>query len=283
MYTHDKPFFYDLWSSDPALKQKMPGSPAAEQANNDLQKYLSDGKTIVDNEWVRLELKTIEEKIQWFDQNYVYRSAWVPVIKAHPKLKLCLAHFCGYDFWGNKKFKNGEESEDGIMHGFPVTEPGSLPDPAKTNALVYALCNLVQPGNQVHFDLSFFFFTKHNAEAVSNFFKWARKHKKGYLLDRILWGTDWPLVVTDLTDKKRMWKLRDDMMGNYVRMNLEKIMEMDPDLWLRFTVLNPMRFYGIEKKRIALEKFFKKPAPEAMKEIPTDMNSLYKKRTKVVG
>ena len=113
MYTHDKPFYYDLWKADPVLKQKHTLDPDIETLEQNLKTHIEKiGKGIVDFGWKQMEKDLLFKKISWFDKHYVFPSAWESVIKSRKNLKLCLAHFCGYDFFGTKEFKNGSTDED---------------------------------------------------------------------------------------------------------------------------------------------------------------------------
>jgi hypothetical protein len=282
MYTHDKPFFYDLWRSDPALKAKLVPDADIEALDKELRAHIKSLRFgIVDHAWKNMEKKLLRLKIAWFDRNYVFPSAWEPVAARWPGLKVCLAHFCGYDFFGEKEFKNGETDKDtGMIYGFPETDPGGLPDAGKTNPLIQGLCKLVRPDNQIHFDVSFFFVTDHNKDAVRNFYHWARAYKGGFILDRMLWGSDWPLLATDLDNGKR---LKNDQLKGYVDMNAREWMELDPELWFRMAVVNPVRFYNLKDLRPHLESIFGKPAPAAYLEPALTMAEIYANRGQVSG
>jgi hypothetical protein len=282
MYTHDKPFFYDLWKSDPVLKQKHDLDPDIEDLNQQLITHIQNLRVgMVDSIWKSLEKRLILAKISWFDRHYVFPSAWEPVAKKWPALKVCLAHFCGYDFFGIKEFPNGTVDEDsGMLYGFPHTEPGGFPDENTTNPLIHGLCKLVRPENQFHFDVSFFFITEHNREAVANFYHWARAYKGGFILDRMLWGSDWPLLATD---SEKGSKLKSDQLKGYVDMNAREWMALDPELWFRMAVVNPVRFYDLKGLRPHLEKILKKPAPLAFQKPALNMEEIYANREKVVG
>ena len=70
---------------------------------------------------------------------------------------------------------------------------GASIDKSKTHRFLYDLLDLIQPENHVFADLSYVILNKHNAQRFTDLFHWARDHKP-ILLERILWGTDWPLI-----------------------------------------------------------------------------------------
>ena len=281
MYTHDKPFYYDLWKMDPVLKSKHILDSGIERQEEALKAHISQlHTTIMDLNWTESETKLIQAKLNWFDRHYVYPSAWEPVVSCWKNLRLCLAHFCGYDYFGTKKFPNGSKDEKtGMVYGFPETDPGQFPDKAKTNPLIHGLCQLVRPDNQVHFDVSFFFVTEYNLEAIRNFYHWARGYKNGFMMDRMLWGSDWPLLATDSEKGKY---LHEDQLKGYVDMNAKEWINLDPELWLKMAVINPIRFYNLEKLRGHLEKIFEMPAPVAFKSSATTVKELYAQSPRVI-
>ncbi|MDQ3002295.1 MAG: amidohydrolase, partial [Fibrobacterota bacterium] len=248
----------------------------------DLREHIRDLRFgIVDFKWKEMERRLLRLKIAWFDCQYVFPSAWEPVISRWPGLKLCLAHFCGYDFFGDKEFPAGSTDEEtGLIYGFPETDPGGLPDEKKTNPLIHGLCKLMRPENQVHFDVSFFFITDQNRESIRNFYWWARSYKGGFILDRMLWGSDWPLLATDSVKGK---KLKTDQLKGYVDMNAREWMQLDPELWFRMAVVNPVRFYNLKELRPHLESILTKPAPPAFHNPALSMAEIYGNREKVSG
>jgi len=282
MYTHDKPFYYDLWKQDSKLKHLHQLDPEIEQLEEELKNHiLKLRENVIDLSWRTLEKQLLLKKNTWFDTHYVFPSAWEKVAMRWPRLKVCLAHFCGYDFFGIKGIENGETFEDtGMIYGFPETHPNELPDIKKTNPLIHGLCKLLRPENQIHFDVSFFFITDFNREAIRNFYHWAKGYKGGFIIDRMLWGSDWPLLATDHSKGKH---LKEAQLKGYVDMNAKEWMAIDPDLMFRMAVVNPMRFYNLKELRPHLKSIFKVDAPEAFQNPATTMAEIYARRNKVVG
>lgn len=282
MYTHDKPFYYDLWKHDPKLKHLHTLDPEIENLESELKNHILKLPTnVLDFSWKTQEKLLLLKKNSWFDKHYVFPSAWEAVAQRWPKLKVCLAHFCGYDFFGARGIENGGRDEDtNLIYGFPETASDELPNIEKTNPLIHGLCKLVRPENQFHFDVSFFFITDYNREAIRNFYHWARAYKGGFILDRMLWGSDWPLLATDSQKGKF---LKEAQLKGYVDMNAKEWMSLDPELWFRMAIVNPIRFYNLKSLRPHLETVLEIKAPEAFQNPATTMAEIYERRNKVVG
>jgi hypothetical protein len=288
-YTHEKPFFYDLWKRNPETAQVFRDwealkNPEDKQTSKTIEGLEADLASLVKSMSLGGNIGSIQkkeaalwrEKCRWFDEHYIYPKAWEQVATDYPKLKLCLAHFCGYDFWGDKGFESegAKNLKTGMVYGFPKTDSGSLPDKTKTNPLIHQLVSLIREDNQVHADISFFFFTEYNRDSLRRFFSWARTYKKGLLLDRILWGSDWPLLIMDKSLKRKI-EMRSEMMRKYAAFNFKELCAIDPELWIRFTTINPARFYGIRELVPHLGKVLKTPVPEPLKTAPYSLEELY--------
>jgi predicted TIM-barrel fold metal-dependent hydrolase len=153
----------------------------------------------------------------YFSFNYVSPSAWEPVLRRFPKLRLCLAHFgsddAGFSGWGKNAKKLAKYGE-----GYGV-EPWE-----KT------ILRLVQEYDNCYVDISFFF-VKENLARLKEIFAKDRDNK---IKDKILYGTDWYMI--------EMAHYRYEKFGVEAKKVLDAI---DKTLWPRAAALNPMKYYNL--------------------------------------
>lgn len=249
-YTHDRRHYYDLllaegkitegnldqhengWCSRFAQTVPGPGGhPFAPTSKKD------------EHWWQNRE----SGRIWWYTHHYVSAQSWRKVLNKFPRLKLCLAHFGDSDHlrdnsWGDRKVR---EPSSNVVKKITLGFSGDKIDPAKTHRFLYDLLELIQPNNSVFVDLSYVILNDHNASKFMELFRWARSYKP-ILLERILWGTDWPLIATQkpVTSTKA-----GNMLHRYARGFRNAIPSIPSDFFLRACFLNPMQFLDLNRIR----------------------------------
>lgn len=177
----------------------------------------------------------------YYDE-YVKPSAWEPVLKKFPKLKLCLAHFGGGSSdWKTWSAVKGHEIEAWYMNKTKeqledVKSGKVLPD-AKN--WIREIVDLMATYENFYTDISYHYINDHSRQ-----FTWLLQHYP-HIKDRIMFGTDW--YMTALEDKSIgtfVTNAKTDI--DAVSRKLEKKTGMADDLWLRFSRVNPMAFYGLK-------------------------------------
>lgn len=182
------------------------------------------------------------ERIWWFTHHYVSPQAWKKVLAKYPKLKLCLAHFGDSEHLRDSSDNRGDRepprsAAERVTLGFK----GDKIDPMKTHRYLYDLLELIQPDNHIFVDLSFVILDESNADLFTKLFTWAREYKP-ILLERILWGTDWPLVDT----KYDVVGIKDkNMLDKYARGFRSALPNMPPDFYVRACFLNPLQYLNL--------------------------------------
>lgn len=192
-----------------------------------------------------------EERIWWFTHHYVSAQSWKPVLKRYPKLKLCLAHFGDSahlrdDSWDARKHREPRDHFRGwwdSKKNLTFATNGATLDPERTHRFLYDLLELIQPTNRVFVDLSYVILDEHNADNFRKLFEWAREHKP-ILLERVLWGTDWPLIGNEapVTSGK---KGGGNMLHRYAKGFRDAIPSMPPDFFVRACFLNPLQYLDL--------------------------------------
>lgn len=264
MYTHEKRFFYDLLKAD----KDFVADSQIEELENLLDGMLSSGDSGAASAAISLGSELESLKCEWFEERYVHPKAWEPVAKAFPQLRVCLAHFTGNDRWGNKKAKNGTVKK-GHAYGFSA---GTEINAAKTSDWIQSLFNLIRSDNGFHADLSFFVVDKHSEEGFMDFLKWAKKHRT-YLLDRILWGTDWPLLEIDT-------ELSAPLFNTFTANLIRRLNQVDKTLWFRFSLINPARFLNLKAVSSNWAYTNQAPVPAWVNQLPEDLDAFFKMRPK---
>jgi predicted TIM-barrel fold metal-dependent hydrolase len=156
--------------------------------------------------------EAILEAEQWFYQNHVHPSAWRNVLEKFPKLKLCLAHFGG-DLW--KKY--GSE-HDWIQETIRLlTEKDGSGEYRFPNVYTDIACWNISRGR------------------VQDAFREVLK-KVPELKKRLLFGSDWHMITIvspfdSYDDYCEKWK--------------QYLDEIDDKLWVRITLVNAFKFYGL--------------------------------------
>jgi hypothetical protein len=186
-----------------------------------------------------------DEKIAWFNDNFVSPYAWEPVLKEHNDLYLCLAHFGGEKFWDKSANPKCESFWD---------ELGST----KRDNWIAGFLHLMKTYPHFYVDISFFMFK----DAYAEFFKRALEFDP-VIKERIIFGTDWWLMTL-----KGMFK------GHNYRRYIQNICEQvtqlknkkflqnvgindSKELLVYFMVLNPLKFLQLKKITPVLSRCYK--------------------------
>jgi len=185
-----------------------------------------------------------DDPVVYFKENFVHPRNWRPVLAKYPILKINLAHFGG-DEWGK-----GPEKSDWISE----------------------IISLMQQYKNVYTDISCF-----DLKTNSNHFIAFLKTETGRgLSDRILFGSDWYMILLVLTKwdplivasvaagattplaplEIALSVVTAELMGHGLRegkelaafcLEMKKMLDtIDWRLWYKFTIVNPFRFYGLD-------------------------------------
>jgi hypothetical protein len=183
----------------------------------------------------------------WYIQHYVSPRAWKKVVKKFPRLKLDLAHYGDSDHFKFKSWDKRKDREPKSMEfkHLRIAFDGDMVDPHRTHRFLYDLIDLIQSDNQVFADLSYVILDPHNAGAFADLFEWAREHKP-ILLERVLWGTDWPLVGDESMVKPTQGG---NMLHRYARGFHKALPSLPADFFVRACFLNPLQFLDLASIR----------------------------------
>ena len=198
---------------------------------------------------MKLEPATEKEKIWWYCQHYVNPQSWSSVIRKFPKLKLCFAHFASSDHleektgWKTRKKREPENAPRVLTVGFD----GEKLDRSKTHSFLYELFDMIQPDNRVFTDLSYVTLNDENEENFRRIFEWASEFKP-ILLERILWGTDWPLIGDeDMVKDADVSGVKDPpLLYKYAKGFADRAKGCPADFFIRACFLNPMQFWRMD-------------------------------------
>lgn len=181
---------------------------------------------------------TTEE--EFFAQEFVSPHAWEKVLKGDgnrkgfPQLKLCLAHFGGVaESWGKRKSE--------MRHNWPKK-----------------LVEMVSMYENFYVDISYFPFSKFNIrdeflETLNMAEKIRTKVKGKYKLeDKILFGTDWYMTASEYAFAKPETTYK-----SYFEEFYKAIISIDKELLAKFMVLNPMKFFRIDRGVKQLDQVFR--------------------------
>lgn len=173
----------------------------------------------------------------WFSEHYVSPFAWREVLKRYPSLRLALAHFGGdeapaYTHWA-KKFPS--PVDPGLLDR-PWSAPLSWDD---------AIVKLCKEYENFHVDISFFILDGMRRNRFEDMLE-----KFPHMLDKILFGTDW-------------WMTENSGLSytKYIAKAKEALDRIDPELWQRFSWINPVRFYRLKENAEGLAGALRAAAP----------------------
>ncbi|MDG5813799.1 amidohydrolase family protein [Chitinispirillales bacterium ANBcel5] len=185
-----------------------------------------EGKVERDNSIILLE-KTItptrhetflEEANEWFSQNYVHPKAWRKVLDKYPNLHLCLAHFGGDDWEDGVRSDTNPDGSDWIEELIDMLSCPKYPN--------------------LYTDISCFSIN----ENMPHFIRTMKDRTNHNLWDKILFGTDWYMTLIVSPSGQKAYK-------DFCTKIKASFDEIDDSFWVRATLLNPMRFFGLENNR----------------------------------
>ena len=157
-------------------------------------------------------LKKLEaggDALKYFNDNFISPKAWEIVLKEHPTLRLCLAHF-------------GGGTEQGLQWFDDIT-------------------NLMKEYPNVYADISSSMADpKYKGKFKAHFKEWYGKEIKNArnkIRERILFGTDWYMTLLDGVDYLEYFSVTKTFLDGF-----------DNDLWFQMTQVNPYDFYRIDEQ-----------------------------------
>ncbi|MBK9577380.1 MAG: amidohydrolase family protein [Fibrobacterota bacterium] len=236
-YTQDREHYYDLLDEMGLIVDGREN----EESDGWTTKFSREVQG-ADGEW--FVPQDLPSKKWWFVQHYLAPSAWKNLVDrpAYKKLKICIAHFGDGDHFADNKEEFRATREPSPVSkdlNFDFNQDGICV--SRTHKFVLDLLDLVDVDNRVYIDLSYLILTENNKTAFLKVFEWARE-KKPILLERILWGTDWPLPAGEKPVKGK----DGTMFYRYARGFREMIPEMPGDFFLRACFLNPLQFLNLK-------------------------------------
>jgi predicted TIM-barrel fold metal-dependent hydrolase len=187
--------------------------------------------------------KALDWREFWFSEKYVSPAAWreVLALPGHEKLRLCLAHFGGdapSTYWGAK--------DPAPVDPHLLDEPWAK-NPQKCQRLRWddALVKLTKEHPNFYVDISYFVFdgSKERFRGLLEAFP--------HLRDKLLFGTDWWMIEKSGIDYAK-----------YVGQTREALDRIDPELWQRFSWINPVRFYRLQENAEAIARWLETRAPD---------------------
>ncbi|AKQ64457.1 hypothetical protein A176_001369 [Myxococcus hansupus] len=242
-YTHERRFYLDN-EPDEAIRKDAKYAPdrekleAADKAIYQAREHLKE----VEDSWVRRNIPlnvrrakgAIEDAIEareavlnpgrmrYFYENYVHPEAWRPLLKSHPKLRLCLAHFASDgSFWNWRK-------------GLTVTTDGQkiVYDKSWIGSII-ELCNEYEN-----------FYTDISYLDLMDGEKWKlladilKKHP--WMLKKVMFGTDWYMITAEPVAYAD-WYSRTLRGLEFI----QKELPTQVNLFTQFATVNPTRFYRL--------------------------------------
>lgn len=149
------------------------------------------------------------DALKYFNDNFISPKAWEKVLKEHPTLRLCLAHF-------------GGGTEQGLQWFDDIT-------------------NLMKEYPNVYADISSSMADpKYKGKFKAHFKEWYGKEIKNAqnkIRERILFGTDWYMTLLDGVDYLEYFSVTKTFLDGF-----------DNDLWFQMTQVNPYDFYRIDEQ-----------------------------------
>ncbi|MFP4572208.1 MAG: OmpA family protein [Desulfobacterales bacterium] len=205
-------------------------------------------------------------KKDWFYDEFVSPHAWKIVLNKHRNLKLCLAHFGGgsseWKDWRSRTSKYVSEyyidnMEDKGFDRF-FAEWYESEDKNGKQRWIKQIVDLMETREgreykypNLYVDISYHFIKEQKWQLL-----WLmRKHP--VVRERILFGSDWYMTELDKTSI-RDYVAKSKSAIDLLSKELTQYTGIGEDLWLTFTRLNPMKFFGIrgiaEKLKEGLEE-----------------------------
>jgi hypothetical protein len=165
----------------------------------------------------RVSVEAQESDVEFFNESFIHPNAWKRALTHVQKLRICLAHFGGEE-WGKS------------------------PDQFKDNTWVRAIKELLlDTRNEVFTDLSCF--DLHDKNSMANLREFLMSLGSRDYYDRILLGTDWPMLWMWAVVGTWPWRRTDYV--EYCARYKAFLDSIHKSLWPRFTLINPYRFYDL--------------------------------------
>jgi|GEM_PF-3115618 len=242
-YTHERRFYLDH-EPDAAIRSSAKYAPDKDKlaaADKNIEKAREHLKE-VEESWLKRNIpfnarrarNAIDDaleareavlnpgRMRYFYENYVHPEAWRPLLKTHPKLRLCLAHFASDgSFWNWRK-------------GLAVTTDGQKI--AYDKSWIVSIIELCQEYENFYTDISYLDLMEDE--------KWKllaeilKKHP--WMLKKVMFGTDWYMITAEPVAYA-------DWYSRTLR-GLEFIQKQLPtqvNLFTQFATVNPTRFYRL--------------------------------------
>ena len=151
------------------------------------------------------EKKGVSSEI-YFNRHFVSPKAWLPVLQNYPNLRFCLAHFGGNTDLGRLWLQWIIDM---------MFKRGCYNEERFLNLYTDISSSFAESGFREHFS--------------------AMVRAYPHIADRILFGTDWYLTLANPPVSY----------GEYCRTARETLNKIDRSLWVKFTLINPYRFFNL--------------------------------------
>lgn len=235
MYSHDRSFYFD--------RELRPHREKYMTEKRDFPKF-----------WKKHE--NFDNVMGFYDE-FVRPSAWKKqVLSTYKKLKLCLAHFGG----GSSEWKDWKDDtvkkRQMILMDDPYGTTTITPQQEETfistwyqdetpkrgvaapKRWIREIVDMMLQYDNFYTDISYHFVKDHKKQL-----KWLIKTYP-HVKERILFGTDWYMTeLDDCTINKFVHSAKTAL--DEITKELETETNIKDDLWLKFSRINPMKFFGI--------------------------------------
>lgn len=241
-YTHERRFYLEN-EPDKAIRENPKYWPSVEArlAADEKIRKAKDHVKELENSWQRhipLKMKrargdvedALEEKeklhnpgrMRYFYENYVHPEAWRPVLKANPKLRLCLAHFASDGtIWNWRK-------------GLTVLTDGQkIPYDKSWLVSIIELCKEYE---NFYTDISYLDLMED--EKWKLLLEIFEKHP--WMLKKVMFGTDWYMITAEPVEYAD-WYSRAIRGLEFI----QKKLSTQVNLFTQLATVNPMRFYRL--------------------------------------
>ncbi len=176
---------------------------------------------------------------------------WKNVLREFPELKICLAHFGGYDTW--KDVWDFEKAQQRLAERGNASNPDKYDKYDKYRDWIRTIAELVSDYDNVYTDISYFSNTgsfrstgrfrddddapEYSGMVAANLVYLLEKYPD--LKDRLMVGTDWQMIELE----------GENGIGEYMARMFETLKEVSRsvgyDAWHQFAVVNPLRYLGL--------------------------------------
>jgi len=232
MTTHEIEYYREFvqaneaWRSEMQLKQRQKQEALKGGVKKTPQSAGSVDYTIKPSQ-PQSEHLVITDNATWFFHHYVSPEAWKPVLENFPKLKLCLAHF------GGSEWRTADQKT--WINGVPSPWIQGIIDLTRYEN-VYTDLSCFNLDIKLHED-------SHTvADSLETLLRKLGRDAYKHLREKIIYGTDWYLTHLTRVDEGAEY-------AHYCHTMKRFFDSISRRLWLRFSLLNPWKFYGLDKKK----------------------------------